>query len=115
MSTKISKQLSDRLEKTEAADSLEVIIELRRRAESAAATQPLSRNEKIAALKDAFTRSCAPVEEAVRRVGGEVTGQAWINQTMRARVPADRVRELSEHEQIEVLDAPHPIERESST
>lgn len=114
MSAKISKQLSDRLEETGASGLLDVIIELRRRAESAAATQALSRSEKIAALKEDFTRNVTPVEEAVRRVGGEVTGQAWINQTVRARVPADRVKELSEHEQIEVLDAPHPIERESS-
>lgn len=112
MSTKISKQLNDRLEKTNASDLLDVVIELRGRVE--AATESLSRNEKIAALKEAFTRNVAPVEDAVGRIGGVVTGQAWINQTVRARVPADRVRELSEHEQIKVLDAPHPIERESS-
>lgn len=112
MSTKISKQLSDRLEKTNASDLLDIVIELRGRAESA--TESLSRNEKIAVLKEAFTRNVAPVEETVRQIGGVVTGQAWINQTVRARVPADRVRELSEHEQIAVLDAPHPIERESS-
>jgi hypothetical protein len=52
------------------------------------------------------------VEEAVRNAGGEVTGHAWINQTVRARVPADRVKELSEHERVAVLDAPHPIEAE---
>jgi hypothetical protein len=112
MSNKISDKLTERLEKTGASDLLDVVIELRQRAE--AATKAVSRNEKIAAMKEAYTRNVTPVEEAVRKIGGEVTGHAWINQTVRARVPADRVRELSEHEHVEVLDAPHPIEPESS-
>lgn len=112
MPTKISEKLTERLEGTDASDLLDVIIELRPQAESAAATDALPRSEKIAALKDAYTRNVAPVEDAVRKAGGEVTGHAWINQTVRARVPADRVRELSEHERVAVLDAPHPIEAE---
>lgn len=114
MSTKISEKLTETLEKTDASDLLDVIIELHHQAESASAssTRSLSRNEKIEAMKNAFTRNVAPVEEAVRKVGGEVTGHAWINQTVRARIPADRVRELSEHEHVAVLDAPHPIEAE---
>lgn len=113
MPAKISEKLTEELNKTGAADVLDVIIELRRGADPAAAAS-LPRNEKIAAMKEAFTRSVAPVEEAVRGIGGEVTGHAWINQTVRARVPADRVRELSEHEHIEVLDAPHPIETDAA-
>jgi hypothetical protein len=112
MSNKISDKLSEKIKGTSASDLLDVIIELHPHADSAAATETLSRSEKIAALKGAYARNVAPVEEAVRQAGGEVTGHAWINQTVRARVPADRVRELSEHERIAVLDAPHPIEAE---
>lgn len=112
MSTKISEKLNEKLEKTGASDLLDVIIELHPHAEPTAANNTRSRSEKIAAMKEAYTRNVAPVEEAVRKIGGEVTGHAWINQTVRARVPADRVRELSEHDRIAVLDAPHPIEAE---
>lgn len=112
MSTKISEKLTEKLENTGTSDLLDVIIELYPRAESAATSHAQSRSEKIAAMKESFTRNVAPVEEAVRKAGGEVTGHAWINQTVRARVPADRVRELSEHERVAVLDAPHPIEAE---
>ena len=112
MSNKISEKLTEQLKGMSASDLLDVIIELHPHDESAAAASTLSRNEKVAALKDAYTRNAAPIEEAVRKIGGEVTGHAWINQTVRARVPADRVRELSEHERVAVLDAPHPIEAE---
>jgi hypothetical protein len=112
MSNKISEKLGEKLKGTSASDLLDVIIELHPHAESTATTDVLSRSEKIAALKDAYARNVAPVEEAVRNAGGEVTGHAWINQTVRARLPADRVRELSEHERVAVLDAPHPIEAE---
>jgi hypothetical protein len=112
MPTKISEKLTESLKGTNASDLLDVIIELHPHAELAAATDALSRSEKVAALKDAYARNAAPVEAAVLRAGGEVTGHAWINQTVRARVPADRVRELSEHERVAVLDAPHPIEAE---
>lgn len=111
MSAKISEKLTEKLEATGTSDLLDVIIELYPHAESAA-SHIQSRSEKIAAMKEAFTRNVAPVEEVVRNIGGEVTGHAWINQTVRARVPADRVRELCEHERVAVLDAPHPIEAE---
>jgi len=112
MSTKISEKLTQKLVNTGASDLLDVIIELHPHAESAVASHVQSRSEKIAALKEAYTRNVAPVEEAVRKAGGEVTGHAWINQTVRARVPADRVKELSEHDRVAVLDTPHPIEAE---
>jgi hypothetical protein len=112
MSAKISEKLNEKLDATVKSDLLDVIIELYPHTESAAAAHIQSRNEKIAAMKEAFTRNAGPVEEAVRNIGGEVTGHAWINQTVRARVPADRVRELCEHERVAVLDAPHPIEAE---
>lgn len=111
MTTKLTAKLSEHLEKADVTDLLEVILELHPQAESAAAAmqETRSRSEKIAALKEAFSREVTPVEEAVRQMGGEVTGRAWINQTVRARVPVERVRELSEHEKIAALDIPHPI------
>ncbi len=109
MTSKLTTPLAKQLEEAGASDLLEIILELRPQAESATAQGKQSRSEKIAALKDAFSREMTPIEEAVRKVGGEVTGRAWINQTVRARVPAQRVKELSEYEKIVTLDIPHPI------
>ena len=111
MDGKVTEQLLKALEKSDASEMLDVIIELRPENEPKA-QQPQSRAEKIATLKENFIRDLAPVEEAVRNAGGELTGQAWINRTVRARVPTDFVRQLSEHEQVAKLDVPHAIKRD---
>lgn len=109
----LSEKLAEELEKRESSDLLDVILELRPRADSNKTQEVGSRSEKIAALKEAFNHDVAPVEEVVRRVGGEVTGRAWINQTLRARVPAERLKELAEHEKIAAVDLPHPLKSDS--
>src|SRR5918992_6291740 len=108
MTTKLTEKLAKQLEETNDSDLLDIILELGSKAESSPPTdEKRSRGEKIAAMKEAFSREAAPIEEAVRKVGGEVTGRAWINKTMRARVPAQSVKELSEHEKIAALDTPN--------
>ena len=92
---------------------LDVVIELRPESEPKA-QQPQSRAEKIAALKQTFLRDLAAVEQVVRNAGGELTGQAWINRTVRARVPTDCVQKLAEHEQVARVDVPHALEPDTS-
>ena len=101
------------MEKSDASEMLDVVIELRPESEPKA-QQPQSRAEKIAALKQTFLRDLAAVEHAVRNAGGELTGQAWINRTVRARVPTDCVQKLSEHEQVARVDVPHALETYTS-
>ena len=109
----ISEKLAEELEKRESSEVLEVILELRPRASST--KEASSRTEKIAALKEAFNRAVAPLEEVLRKLGGEVTQRAWINYTLRARVPAERLKELAEHEEIAVVDVPHRLTPDSTS
>jgi hypothetical protein len=109
MTTKLSEQLHEQLEHPDVTGMLEVIIELHDRDEPAA-SETQSRQEKIAAWKEGFDREVVPVEEAVKSVGGELTGRAWINRTVRARVPADRLEKLAAQHQIAKIDIPHKIE-----
>ena len=111
MGSKVTEQLRKELERSDASEMLDVVIELRPEDEPKT-RQPQTRAEKIAALKENFIRDLAPVEQAVRNAGGELTGQAWINRTLRARVPADCVKQLSEHEQVAKVDVPHAIEQD---
>jgi hypothetical protein len=108
MAVGLSPELNEELTKTESSDLVEVVLELHRRDTSAQAAAGL-RSEKIAALKESFNRDADPVEEMIRRVGGEVTGRAWINQTIRARVPAQKIKQLATHEKVRTVDLPHPI------
>ena len=111
MGSKVTEQLLEALEKSDASELVDVVIELRPENEPKA-QQPQSRAEKIATLKENFMRDLAPIEEAVRNAGGELTGQAWINRTVRARVPTDCVKQLSEQEQIAKVDVPHAIKQD---
>lgn len=111
MPEKLRANLAAQMKKAHASDLLEIILELYPQAESEAAAVPgaQSRSSKIAAKKEAFSRNVASVEEAVRKVGGEITGLAWINQVVRARVPVQGVKELSKHEKVAALDTPHSL------
>lgn len=108
---KVTEQLRKELERSDASKMLDVVIELRPENEPKT-RQPQNRAEKIATLKENFIRDLAPVEQAVRDAGGELTGQAWINRTVRARVPSECLKQLSEQEQVAKLDVPHAIEQD---
>jgi hypothetical protein len=105
---KIKPALVTELESANASDLLEVILQL----ESPVASSAHSRAEKIVAMKEAFNQDAASVEEAVRSVGGEITGRAWINQTLRARVPAQKIKDLCDLEKVAAVDAPRALKAE---
>jgi hypothetical protein len=67
--------------------------------------------ERVSAdeLKVAFRQVADPVAEAIAGLGGEVKGEAWINSTLRARVPAASLGDLSELEPVAALDVPHQL------
>jgi len=109
---KIKSKLVTKLENAEASDLLEVIFQLKSSGEPHVAPNAQSRAEKIVAMKEAFNQDAAPVEEAIRQVGGEITGRAWINQTLRARVPAQKVKDLCDLKKVAAVDTTHPLEAE---
>lgn len=93
-------------------DVLEIIVELsplpsviHRRVSS-----PPSRTELIAERKESFARTSTPVEDAIVRAGGIVTGKAWINRTLKARVPVESIKRISELDEVESLDTPHDLD-----
>src|SRR5688500_3082540 len=114
MKDKLKPNLAEQLAKAPSSELVDVVVELRPEAESSAsagagaarsAPAKASRAELIAAKKAAFERSLAGVEEAVRKAGGQITERAWINQTVRARVPAAGVKELCRHHSVAAVGA----------
>lgn len=104
---KLKPDLTTRLAQAAAEDVLDVVVEMD--AQPAAAA-PQSRSEQITLRKEKFDHDVVPVEEAIHEAGGEVVGRAWINQTVRARVPAQGVEQLSELEKVAALDVPRRLE-----
>ena len=86
-------------------DLLEVVLELRPTAPSAARAGKAA----IEARRSAFERDSSPVEDAVRKVGGRVLGSVWLNHTLKVLVPSRALDELCGLAAIRALDVPHPL------
>jgi hypothetical protein len=103
---KVSQELADHIAASEAGRSLDVIIQL----------QPLematigSRQDRIAASREAFERELEPVAEAIESVNGHVLDTVWLNQTVRAAVPAEAVDALTTAPGVVRISLPTRIE-----
>jgi hypothetical protein len=69
-----------------------------------------SRSHRIEAVRDAFKQDVSGVEDVIVSSGGEVLDTAWINQTLRALLPAKAIPRVAEDDRVLVLDVPHRIE-----
>ena len=106
-SEKISQPLAESMQDARGDDWLDVIVELG--GPDAANAAGLSRSERIAALKETFSKQAEPVAEVIHRLGGEVTGRAWINGSISARVAKKMIPALSSESHVSRLDLPHRI------
>lgn len=108
-------KLSPRLEAELAArapgDPVDVVIALAA-PDVPAASAPAGRADAIAALKASFALRAESVTQTLTAAGGELLDSAWVNSTLRGRLPADRVGELAADEHVEGIDLPVRLEPE---
>lgn len=97
----ITPDLAAQLDTAESTDLLDVIVALDGGRDEAT---------DMAAAKEAFDRAAEPVTEIVAELGGEVVDGAWINQTLRARVPARGVADVAGFDGVAAVDVPHAIQ-----
>ena len=102
-SPKITSDLAAEVDAVDDANLLDVIVEL---------DGDLDEAPDIAAAKAAFERAAEPVSEVISGSGGEVLEGAWINHTLRARVPARAVTAIAAADGVSVVDVPHAIHPE---
>ena len=110
-SPKLTPILKARVQQAARGDMLDLIFELPRH--SVEATPGLTREERIAPVRDAFRHDATPLEHAITAAGGTVTGEAWINQTLRARVPVEALSTLASLDEVVSIDLPRTLMRES--
>ncbi|HYL04688.1 MAG TPA: hypothetical protein VE075_01530 [Thermoanaerobaculia bacterium] len=103
---KLTSKLRQRLAATPKGHPVEVVVEVGTKASAPSGRAAGSRAEKIAALKQVFSASAEPIERAIERSGGEVLDRAWLNQSLKARLPREAVEALGEREDVERLDMP---------
>jgi hypothetical protein len=101
--------LIERLEAAAGDPLIDVILEVHAQPAAEPAT---TRTEAIAATKQRFSEAAAPVEQHVMKLGGEILERAWINGSIRARVPVSSIRQLADAEGIASIDVSHTLTRE---
>lgn len=110
MAGTITTELAKRLATANAAESIDVVIEM---SEPPHATNPaptsLSRQQAIAADKEAFQQHARNVEAAVAAAGGTVLGRVWLNQTLKVRVPVGALTSLASAAGVVTIDVTHPL------
>lgn len=106
---KLSPKLRQRLAATPAGQAVEVVVEVGTKA-GAPLAPAAGRAEKITTLKKNFSASAGPIERAIESSGGEVLDRAWLNQSLKARLPREAVEPLGEREDIERVDMPAPLQ-----
>lgn len=106
---KLSSDLRQRLAATPKGHSVEVVVEVGKKAGGAAEPPSGDRAQKIAAMKQSFSVSAEPIERAIESSGGTVIDRAWINQSLKVRMPREAVEALGEREDVERVDTPRTI------
>ena len=108
--TKLSPRLQQELDAIDDSSPVEVIVEL----------QPLdlpktgSRQERMAAAKRRFELEVQSVVDKITEAGGQVLETAWLNQTVRSRIPAGGVPSLAEDDTVSGIDLPSRLAPEDS-
>src|SRR5215217_716889 len=100
---KITPALGSRMQEERGDAPLDVIVEL---------TPDPVEPESVPELREAFEKAVEPVNSAIARCGGEVTDAAWLNRTVRAKLSAAGVHELTELHGVARVDVPHRIARD---
>lgn len=108
MESKVSPTLADQVVDHADDDQVYVVVELRPGTAAATGT----RAQKIARLKREFDEEAAPVKQAIEDLGGEVLEGAWLNKTLRTRLPKWALEQLEKDDRVALLDATRSIRAE---
>jgi hypothetical protein len=109
---KLTEKLAEHIEKAAEGDMLDLIVELdpARGQEILATSQGISRAERIEKLKEDFTRQTAAVVSTIAEAGGEILDQAWVNKTLKVRIPVESIAQITEEKEVAAVDIPGTIE-----
>jgi hypothetical protein len=106
---KLSSDLRQQLAATPTGHSVEVVVEVGKKAGVAAEPAAGDRAQRIAAMKASFSVSAEPIERAIESSGGTVIDRAWINQSLKVRLPREAVEALGERDDVARVDTPRSL------
>jgi hypothetical protein len=106
---KLSSDLRQQLAATPEGHSVEVVVEVGKKAGAPSEEATGDRAQRIAALKKDFSLCAEPIERAIERFGGMVLDRAWINQSLKVRLPREAVEALGERDDVARVDTPRSL------
>jgi hypothetical protein len=110
---KLTDKLVQHIEKT-GEDMLEIIVELdpSRGDEIVSQSGDMSRQDRITKLREDFAEQSAAVASAIEKAGGEILDQAWINKTLKVRVPVKNIESITGEKEVTSVDLPETVQLE---
>lgn len=106
---KILGALNERLSRSAGAGAVEAIIQVT----VPASTETLKRERKIPEYRQAVEEALRPVAILVRDLGGDVLDEAWINATLRVKLPVESFGPLTDDAAVTRVDLPSRLKPES--
>lgn len=89
---------------------IEVIVELKNDPNHLASL--ISRQAKITNIKISFSEQLESINNVLKNTGGIILDTAWINKTIKVRIPVNGLNELANIQSIKIIDLPHQIRRD---
>ncbi len=113
--SKFSKALQQYLEKTQQLEStlpvaIEVVVELKSSPVNRSGT--FSKQEKIKMIKRSFTEDLDSINHVMQDKGVKIIDTAWINKTIKMKVPLASLDELSNINSVENIDLPQQLKKD---
>lgn len=106
--TKVSVALQESLSAGRDDEPVDIVVEMT----PPHLSEPGTQTERIEQAKRSFDDLAASVAATISAAGGVVLGTAWINSTVRGRVPASGIQLLLADDNVKRVDAPRKISRE---
>ena len=108
---KLSRGLAEYL-KSSLDSNIEVVIELNPTLFQSNQSF-LSRQQKIEQTRQSFEQALKPLEAMIQDRGGNILGAAWINQTVKARIPANCITQVAGLSTVSTIDLPRRVKRDA--
>lgn len=89
---------------------LSVVLELNQTASKTPSDG--SPTQRMQQLRQSFEEQAKEMKKAIESMGGQVTGEAWLNATISAKLPPKALEAIGREENVQRIDVPHLLERE---
>lgn len=76
------------------------------------AIQALDHADSTDQMREIFAGYSKPVRDKIKLLGGNITGEGWLNGTLQAKLTRQALESLSNEPSVARVDLPHQLQRE---